>query len=88
MEITIGKEGLSKSWQAEFPPETECCQCGAGARIGFVAHEGLDGENPERYVTNLHLNGGRGGCWLHDCCAVAIYFCRECLKPTALYNQA
>ena len=28
------------------------------------------------------------GFWLHDCCAVAVYFCRACLNSTALYNQA
>ena len=27
------------------------------------------------------------GYWLHDACAVAVYFCKKCLNTTALYNQ-
>ena len=42
MKITIGKEGLNKTWQAEFPEETKCVHCGGDSRIGFVAHEGMD----------------------------------------------
>lgn len=97
MEVTIGKEGLSKSWQDEFPEETKCCGCEGVARIGFVAHEGIDLKTPEdsepakpreQVVADLYLNGGKGVYWLHDYCAVAVYFCRDCLEPTALYNQA
>ena len=86
MEVTIGKEGLSKSWQAEFPKETECCHCKGIARIGFVAYEETDPK--ESVVCALHKNEGKGGYWLHDLCTVAVYFCKDCLKPTALYNQA
>ena len=92
MEVTIGKEGLSKTWQTEFPEETKCCNCVGVARIGFIAHEGMSnqptvlGELPV-YVCSLHPNEGKGSYWLHDCCAVAVYFCKECLQPTALYNQ-
>lgn len=97
MQVTIGKEGLDKSWQNPFPEETKCCQCKGAARIGFVAHEGMDLRTreasepevePERFVASLHVNEGKGAYWLHACCAVAVYFCRDCLKPTALYNQA
>jgi hypothetical protein len=28
-----------------------------------------------------------GGLWLHDCCAVAVYFCTRCLEATAEYTQ-
>ena len=31
---------------------------------------------------------GKGNYWLHDCCAVAVYFCKNCLKTTTLNNQA
>ena len=88
MEITIGKKGLAKSWQADFPETTKCCRCKGESRIGFVAHEGLSENNiiPER-VCKLHSNKGKGNYWLHDLCAVAVYFCRECLKTTSLYNQ-
>jgi len=88
MQVTLGKEGLCKSWQDEFPEETECCWCKGNARIGFVAHEGMADCAPNRSVASLHKDEGKGGFWLHDCCAVAVYFCRECLKTTALYNQA
>lgn len=94
MKVALGKGGLIKTWQAEFPETTECCRCGGDARIGFVAHEGMDDDDrpvcPRDYVQfvcDLHPNEGKGGYWLHDCCAVAVYFCRECLQATALYNQ-
>jgi len=92
MKVTIGKEGLRKTWQTEFPETTICCRCGGEARIGFVAHEGIDDDERleyDQYITSLHTNmGGEGGdFWLHDCCAVATYFCKKCLEPTSLYNQ-
>ena len=94
MKVTLGKEGLAKSWQAEFPETTECVHCKGEARIGFVAHEGMtDDDKPVwprdyvQFVADLFPNEGKGSYWLHDCCAVAVYFCRECLNPTALYNQ-
>jgi len=91
MKVTIGKEGLNNSWQEPFPEETKCCRCKGIARIGFVIQEtksSKPGKLPQAFVCHLHSNEGIGGYWLHDLCAVAVYFCRECLKPTALYNQA
>ncbi len=88
MEVTLGKEGLCQSWQAEFPKITACCKCHGVSRIGFVAHEGMSGSDSEGpSVYNLHPNEGKGNYWLHDRCAVAVYFCKECLESTALYNQ-
>jgi hypothetical protein len=96
MEITLGKEGLEMSWQDKFPEVTECCRCGEESRIGFVAHEAMSKEDEavyprdfKQFVCDLHKNeGGNGGdYWLHDCCAVAVYFCKDCLDTTALYNQ-
>ena len=95
MKVTIGKAGLTKTWQADFPETTKCCRCKGEARIGFVVHEGLH-LNDELYTRNgferqrvyaLHKNEGKGNLWLHDCCAVAVYFCKDCLETTALYNQ-
>jgi len=43
----------------------------------------------QAFVTGLHDSDPDGkGFWLHDCCAVAVYFCKKCLETTALYNQA
>lgn len=92
MEVTIGEKGLEKTQQAEFPKTTECCRCKGVARISFVAHEGMSnrptviGEKHTR-VCDLHRNKSKGGYWLHDLCAVAVYFCKECLETTAHYNQ-
>ncbi len=95
MRVTIGEKGLQKSWQNKFPKETKCCRCEGKARIGFVAHEGTFGEYrkikgaKEKFVYDLHKStGAKGGLWLHDACAVAVYFCKDCLETTALYNQA
>ena len=91
MQVTLGEDGLTKTWQADFPKTTPCADCGGEARIGFVAHEGIDEEvvyprDFAQFVVDLHDNGG-DGCWPHDCVAVAVYFCRKCLETTALYNQ-
>jgi len=85
MKITQGKNGLTKSWQTDFPEETPCVHCDGTARIGFVAHEGLDEDDkdkPETRLYNMYKDD-----WLHDCCAVAVYFCKACLETSSLYNQ-
>lgn len=93
MTVTLGAAGLTNSWQRKFPTSTKCCQCGGKARIGFVASEGHTPGAPDfkdgaAFVADLHPNLCEdGGFWLHDACAVAVYFCKKCLNPTALYNQ-
>ena len=92
MKITLGEEGCKKTWQAEFPKETKCVHCGGVSRIGFVAHEGMEEEvvyprDFVQFVCDLHKNKGEGEFWLHDCASFATYLCKECLKPTTLYNQ-
>ena len=85
VEATFGNAGLTHSYQKEFPKETKCCKCGGIGRIGFVVQE-VGGKGP--FVCDLHKNDPDGeGYWLHDACAVAIYFCKDCLETTALYNQ-
>lgn len=90
MKVTMGENGLTKTWQDTFP-KTVKCVCGGECQIGFVAHEGLDGNDPsvldKRFVANLHKTDGKKNLWLHDCCAVAVYFCRGCLQAKILYNQ-
>lgn len=92
MKVTIGEKGLKYTWQDKFPKTTKCCKCKGKVRIGFVCHEGIEEELlPDFYVCSLHPNDGlkKGGkLWLHDCCAVAVYFCQNYLEPTTLYNQA
>ena len=92
MQVAIGEEGLTKSWQENYEKTTECGHCGNEARIGFVAYEGLQGKklpkNPDEehcrdlngqvLICSLHPNDPKGdGYWLHDCCSVAVYFCRK-----------
>ena len=86
MEVYKGKKGLMNSWQDDFPETTKCIHCKGSAFIAFVATEFEEDE----YICDLHPNeGAEGGkYWLHDVCAVAIYFCEDCLEPTAEYNQA
>jgi len=74
------------SWQADFPKTTECCRCDGEARLGFVAHE--EGQKKgQKYVSHMYKNKPPNEFWLHDACAVAVYFCKKCLETTALYNQ-
>jgi hypothetical protein len=100
MRVTIGRDGLSKTHQADFPEtvttihalrgsETEGRYCNGEARIAFVVHE-RTGKDPDEgpFVCALHENKyDEGEAWLHDCCAVAVYFCKKCLQPVAQYNQ-
>lgn len=91
MKVTLGKDGLSKTWQDDFPKTTHCRCCGGECRIAFVAHEALDEDDREtdsdkkKFLCDMYQ--GKEGMWLHDCCAVAVYFCKKCLNPMALYNQ-
>ncbi|KKN03888.1 hypothetical protein LCGC14_1103190 [marine sediment metagenome] len=97
MQVTLGKDGLTKTHQAIFPEtvtiphrvranEDEICD--GEARIAFVAHEGSEGDGGKPFVCGLHENKyHEGEAWLHDCCAVAVFFCKKCLTPVALYNQ-
>ena len=89
MKTTIGfKKGQSKTWQDNFPKTVNCCRCSGVARFAFAAHEGLDEETMfNDCVCNLFKNKGKGKLWLHDCVSVAIYFCKDCLEATAVYNQ-
>lgn len=90
--VTIGKKGLSETWQKDFPETTKCKHCKGEARIGFVVFENFEkGKTPKEqdFVCRLHPNKPETeGYWLHDCCAVAVYFCKKCFKITALWNQA
>jgi hypothetical protein len=89
MKVELGTKGLDASFQDAFDDTCKCIHCKKGeARIAFVAHEMNEKPNSGKYVCNLHDNEGKGGFWLHDACAVAVYFCKECLMPTAIYNQA
>lgn len=90
MEIGLGKAGLKLTNQDEFPPEVVCVYCGGKASIGFVAHEGpAEQDYKFGFVCEVHRHEpDEEGLWLHDCCSVAVYFCRTCLEPTAKYNQA
>jgi len=80
--VFLGEEGLDKSWQKEFTPETKCVHCNSDARIAFVNHE----KDENRFIADLHSNEEES-MWPHDATAVAVYFCKSCLKPTALFNQ-
>jgi hypothetical protein len=86
-DVIIGEEGLTTSHQAPFPESTKCVHCGGETRHGFTAIEGYSGTPSKGHVCDLHENGGKGDYWLHDCCAVAVYFCKDCLNTSALYNQ-
>jgi len=87
-EVTLGEEGLNATWQDDFPETTKCVHCDGESRIGFVAFESPH-PNEGTSLADLHKNDPHGyGYWPHECVAVAVYFCKKCLNPTALYNQA
>ena len=89
-ETIIGEEGMYLTHQDNFGKTIKCCKCGGNARIGFVTQERFDKSkepHEQDFVYNLHKNKEDDKYWLHDLCSVAIYFCEDCLEPTAEYNQ-
>jgi hypothetical protein len=85
MEVTIGKAGLTKTFQDDFPKIIRCPECGYDARHAFTAHE----DTGPDLVCDLHDNDFKGpkGFWPHDACCVAVYFCNTCTKAISLWNQ-
>lgn len=88
MKTYLGKAGLTKTWQSEFPETMDCKDCGGSARIAFVATEN-EAPKDEALVCDLYSNDPGGeGYWPHDAIAVAVYFCTKCLKSVSSFNQA
>lgn len=80
----LGKKGLDKSWQDDFPKSMKCHKRKANCRIMFVGFEYKE----EEYVCNLYKNMRGGKYWPHDAIACAVYLCEKCFEPNALINQA
>mgnify|MGYP001564534566 CR=1 FL=1 len=85
MKIYLGKEGLNKSWQEEFPESIKCYKCRGNCRIMFV---GFEGDKKEKFVCELYNNMEDEKYWPHDCIAIACYLCEKCFEPNTLMNQA
>ena len=87
MKIYLGETGLNKTWQLPFELTTKCVHCGGNAEIMMVGQEAE--ENKGEYACDLkETTGEKGGLWLHDACAIAVYLCRDCLEATTIINQA
>lgn len=88
MKVYLGKSGLTKTWQGEFPETIDCKDCEGSARIAFVATEN-EAIEKEALVCDLYNNDPDGdGYWPHDAIAVAVYICTKCFKSISLFNQA
>jgi hypothetical protein len=86
MQTTLGTKGLNNSFQEPFKKTIKCQHCGKKAKIMFVADEWGD---ERKYVADLQrTTGKKGGLWLHDACAVAVYLCTFCFEGTVDINQA
>lgn len=101
MQVALGTAGLKETYQADFTETITDPHISRGSdgmeiclgesRIAFVAHEvlppGQDGRD-FAWVCDLHPNKyNEGEAWLHDGCAVAVYFCKKCLTATVRWNQ-
>jgi hypothetical protein len=86
MEIKVGKEGLDNSHQQSFPDTVKCVHCNKDAEIAFTARE-RGHEIAHLHNRSLRMNQG-ADLWPHDSTAFALYLCKKCLEPTALFNQA
>ena len=90
MKVYLGKDGLSATWQEDFPKSIKCHKCKSNCRIMFVGFEHYP-EDKGNFVCNLHNNTGakkKGKFWPHDAIACAVYLCEKCFEPNALINQA
>lgn len=88
MKIFIGKKGLKNTWQNPFEEAIKCPKCGGKAKIMFSGIEDYP-QDKGNFICDLHkTTGKKGGLWLHDGCAVAVYLCSSCFEATALVNQA
>lgn len=85
MQVRKGVSGCKLTWQEDFPEKMQCSHCGGSADIAIAVREisVSDMKNP---VCSLY--GRESGKWPHDFIAIAVYLCRKCLEPTALFNQA
>lgn len=97
MKIYKGETGLAETWQMPFLHTIKCKKCGGKARILFTAIENDRDEENDTFITeskkgflcDLHeTTGEKGGLWLHDACAVAVYLCQDCFEANAEINQA
>ncbi len=84
IQIAFGETGTKFSHQEEFPLSATCI-CGGEGRMAFVVYERA-GINKVSYICDLHKNEP-GNMWVHDAVAVAVYLCKNCLKPIAICNQ-
>ena len=90
MQVWMGGSGLDESKQAPFPEQTPCVHCKGPANVAFVAAENNeDGGDAPPWVNVCDSRPAADGKrWPHDLTAFAIYLCGDCLKATALFNQA
>lgn len=88
LEVGYGPAGTGLTYQKDFPPTTECHECGEDARLALVVREPT---KEEMYVKSLYPNDPEGdGFWPHEDAAFAIYICpdTDCAEATTLWNQA
>lgn len=92
MKVVLGNvKGVETfSFQAKFPRQVTCVKCNMRADLAFVAHEQDEPvvSKGGKYVQGVKQHAGKDKLWVHDACCVAVYFCRSCLAPTAVMNQA
>lgn len=89
MKVQLGKEGLQNSWQEPFPDSVECVHCkGIALPVVCLMEEGKGGDSIRDLPHPVTATGKHVSYWPHDATAFAIYLCPQCLKATALFNQA
>ena len=86
MRIELGSKGLEGlTFQDPWPVTVPCVHCGGIARPAVVLTEKA---GKGALIADLHDNDPDGeSFWVHVACAIAVYFCKKCLKPTALMKQ-
>lgn len=83
MIVLTSSKAVVFSHQDDFH-ETAVCTCGGECRLAFVVYEE---SKKESYICEKYRNEP-GSMWPHDAIAVAVYICKECMKPISVMNQA
>ena len=86
--VIKGEKGLKATYQDSFD-KTIKCSCGGVAEHVFTYFEDNydNSEDLICYSYNICNDCEDKELWPHDCCAIAVYICKKCLKVSAEFNQ-
>jgi hypothetical protein len=83
MQVYVGDNSIGITYQNTFETSIKC-DCGGSAHIACVVDDDQGEISKLREVNGFNEEE----LWIHDSCAIAVYFCKRCMSCITLYNQA